>query len=198
MQTERTCTAMYETRGAAEAARDGVRVLGVTDDAIAISGAEGVAHPDVGQDMGLLASIVDLFVPEEDQRLYTEGVQRGAFLVTVRAPARLEDRVTEALERAEPMDLDSRPLHAVGGREAALPTEITDRVLSMREGDAASGVTRDEAVFPAGPDSMLPVTGHDEVAAGASSRRRSPTAARVRRYDAARPDHRSGPDSVRS
>ena len=41
--TERTLTAMYDTRGAAETARDGLAALGIPADAIAIRGTEDLS-----------------------------------------------------------------------------------------------------------------------------------------------------------
>ena len=43
--TERTLTAMYDTRGAAETARDGLAALGIPADAIAIRGTENDSSP---------------------------------------------------------------------------------------------------------------------------------------------------------
>lgn len=175
METQRTYTAMYDTRGAAETARDGLRALGVDDDGISIRGADTTGSADAGK--GLWASIVDLFVPEDDRGLYAEGVRRGGHLLSVRVPGGMEDQVSEVLERAEPVDLDARSesWRAEGwnaGSAGSMPTELTDRALSQpddrREG---SGISAGERVFPAGPDSMTPAGSQDVVAAAGERHR---------------------------
>ena len=81
--TDRTLTAMYDTRGAAETARDQLIELGVAVDAVAIRGVEGgeTAAPSTtaAEDRGLWASLSDLFMPDEDRHTYAEGLERGGY-----------------------------------------------------------------------------------------------------------------------
>ena len=108
--TERTITALYDTRGAAETARDGLVALGVASHQIAIRGTgEGAAGATTGEeDRGFWASLSDLFMPDEDRSTYAEGMRRGGYLLTTHVPADLEDQALEVLERSDPVDLDQR------------------------------------------------------------------------------------------
>jgi len=105
---ERTMTAMFDTRGAAESARDALVELGVGVDDIAIHGTESGAGYDPEVHRGFWASLADLFTGDDDREVYTEGVRRGGYLLLAEVPAELEDRATEILESAEPIDLDAR------------------------------------------------------------------------------------------
>jgi uncharacterized protein (TIGR02271 family) len=108
--TERTITALYDTKGAAETARDGLVALGVPSHQIAIRGTEeGAASATTGEeDGGFWASLSDLFMPDEDRSAYAEGMRRGGYLLTTHVPADLEDQALEVLERSDPVDLDQR------------------------------------------------------------------------------------------
>jgi uncharacterized protein (TIGR02271 family) len=108
--TERTITALYDTKGAAETARDGLVALGVASHQIAIRGTgEGAAGATTGaEDGGFWASLSDLFMPDEDRSTYAEGMRRGGYLLTTHVPADLEDQALEVLERSDPVDLDQR------------------------------------------------------------------------------------------
>ena len=108
--TERTITALYDTRGAAETARDGLVALGVPSHQVAIRGTgEGAAGATTGEeDGGFWASLSDLFMPDEDRSTYAEGLRRGGYLLTAHVPDDLEDQALEVLERSDPVDLDQR------------------------------------------------------------------------------------------
>jgi uncharacterized protein (TIGR02271 family) len=108
--TERTITALYDTKGAAETARDGLVALGVASHQVAIRGTgEGAAGATTGaEDGGFWASLSDLFMPDEDRSTYAEGMRRGGYLLTTHVPADLEDQALEVLERSDPVDLDQR------------------------------------------------------------------------------------------
>jgi stress response protein YsnF len=106
---QRSLTAIYDTRGAAETARDDLIALGIPSHEIIIRGTEeGAASATTAEDRGFWASLSDLFVPDEDRRTYAEGVRRGGWLLNARVPDGLEDQALEALERANPVDLDER------------------------------------------------------------------------------------------
>ena len=78
--TERTLTAMYDTRGAAETARDELVGLGIAPDAITIRGTEAdrATPRPLDEDKGFWASLADFFVPDEDRHTYAEGVRVAA------------------------------------------------------------------------------------------------------------------------
>src|SRR3954466_9996793 len=98
---ERTLTAMYDDRGAAEAARDRLVALGVPSGDVTIRGTgagttTGAASAE--EDKGFWASLADLFAPEEDRHTYAEGLRRGGHLLSARVPEGLEDRAIDLLE----------------------------------------------------------------------------------------------------
>jgi uncharacterized protein (TIGR02271 family) len=110
---ERTLTAMYDTRGAAESARDDLVALGISSVDITIRGTEsgssaGSTSSAARESEGLWGSLADALFPEEDSYTYAEGVRRGGYLLSVRVPDGLEDQATEVLERYEPIDMDER------------------------------------------------------------------------------------------
>jgi stress response protein YsnF len=107
----RTLTAMYDTKGAAERARDDLVALGVSSADVTIRGAGAASSataPTGAEDKGLWASLADLFVPDEDRSTYAEGVRRGGHLLSARVPDGVEDRAVEVLERHGPVDVDER------------------------------------------------------------------------------------------
>jgi Domain of unknown function (DUF2382) len=112
--TERTITALYDTRGAAESARDDLAALGVPSADVAIrgSGGSGSGATPTGsateEDTGFWSGLADLFAPDEDRHTYAEGVRRGGYLLTARVPEGLEGQAADALERHDPVDLDQR------------------------------------------------------------------------------------------
>jgi uncharacterized protein (TIGR02271 family) len=108
--TDRTITAMYDTRGAAESARDELIGLGVDRSDISIRSGNGDAEaaPDATEGRGFWASLTDLFMPDEDVETYTEGLNRGGYLLSAKMPSALADEAADVLERYEPIDLDQR------------------------------------------------------------------------------------------
>src|ERR1700733_7908176 len=108
MSDERTFTAMYDTRGAAETARDELISLGISDAAITIRGTDTAAGEVAPTEhKGFWASLSDLFVPDDDRDVYAEGLRRGGYLLTVQVPAGLEDQASDVLEQSEPIDIDA-------------------------------------------------------------------------------------------
>ncbi len=106
--TDRTLTAMYDTRGAAETARDQLVGIGVAHDAISI---HGTGEPDTAvaaESQGFWAGLVDLFMPDEDRHTYAEGLNRGGYLLSARVPEEIADIGAEVLESSDPVDLDQR------------------------------------------------------------------------------------------
>jgi hypothetical protein len=57
---------------------------------------------------GLIGALVDLGVPEEEARLYSEGVRQGATLLTVQAEDRHVDQVIDILNHHNPIDINER------------------------------------------------------------------------------------------
>jgi stress response protein YsnF len=128
---ERTVTAMYDTRGAAEAARDGLVSLGVPGADVVIRGAEGGSAAG-GGGLGSRAGLGDLPVPDEDRHAYAEGLRRGGHLLSARVPEGLLDQALDVLERSGPVDLD--------GRSRGWSGEGWDREGYRVQGAATAGV----------------------------------------------------------
>src|SRR4051812_32173909 len=109
---ERILTAMYDTRSAAEVARDRLVALGIPSDGITIrgtgAGTTATTAPTADEDKGFLASLADLFAPEEDRYTYAEGLRRGGYLLSARVPDGMQDRASDVLERSGAVDVDER------------------------------------------------------------------------------------------
>jgi len=105
-----TKTAMYDTRGAAETARDGLISLGISGSDISIRGTDDgdLAAAPATEDKGFWASLADVFMPDDDRYTYAEGVRRGGYLLTARVPDGLAGDAEDVLEGADPIDLDER------------------------------------------------------------------------------------------
>src|SRR4051794_2282395 len=109
---ERTLTAMYDTRGAAEAARDQLVALGIPSASVTIrgtgAGTTATTAPTADEDKGFWASLADLFAPEEDRSTYAEGLRRGGYLLSARVPDGMQDRASDILEQSGAVDIDER------------------------------------------------------------------------------------------
>jgi uncharacterized protein (TIGR02271 family) len=103
--TERILTAIYDTRGAAETARNDLVALGITSSDITIRGTDATSGATV-EDRSFWDELKDLFLPDEDRSVYAEGMRRGGYLLTVHVSDEMEAQAREALERANPIDLD--------------------------------------------------------------------------------------------
>ena len=103
--TDRTLTAMYDSRAAATNARDQLVGLGIPSDDILIHG-EGTdaTNVTVTEERGFWAS---LFLPEEDRQIYAEGVQRGGHLLTAQVDNSLEEAALHVLEGSGAVDIDA-------------------------------------------------------------------------------------------
>ena len=110
--TDRTLTAMYDTRGAAETAQNQLIELGVAVDAVAIrsmgGGESAASSTTAAEDRGFWASLSDLFMPDEDRYTYAEGLKRGGYLLSARVPDGLQEAAADILEACDPIDLDQR------------------------------------------------------------------------------------------
>ncbi len=109
---DRTLTAMYDTRGAAESARNDLVALGIPSANVTIRGTESGSSTSstssATEDKGFLDKLADFFFPEEDQHTYAEGIRRGGYLLSARVPDGLEGQATDVLERYDPVDVDER------------------------------------------------------------------------------------------
>src|SRR3954453_17932500 len=110
---ERILTAMYDSRAAAESARDQLEVIGIARDSISIRGTDqGATTASTtttrDDDPGLWGSIMDALFPDDDRYTYEEGVRRGSFLLSARVPEGLEDRAHDILDSTDAVNVDER------------------------------------------------------------------------------------------
>src|SRR3954447_8195940 len=104
--TDRTLTAMCDTRDAAENARQQLVGLGIPSGQVAIHGGEtGTTAETTKEEPGFWAS---LFLPDDDRQLYAEGARRGGYLLTARVGDDLEEAALDVLEGSGAVDLDTQ------------------------------------------------------------------------------------------
>ncbi|MCI0755843.1 YsnF/AvaK domain-containing protein [Teichococcus vastitatis] len=102
-----TITALFVDAASAKAAVDHlIESAGVSRERIGIY-ARGAAASGGGGG-GFLASLRDLFVPDEDRRTYAEGIRRGGTVVSVIVDQDRHDRVMDILEAQGAVDLDAQ------------------------------------------------------------------------------------------
>jgi uncharacterized protein (TIGR02271 family) len=147
-----TITALFDSRPEAERAVEHlVQQMGLDRNAVRVhaAGAENATagtHERRSEDHhGFLASLRDLFMPEEDRATYAEGVRRGGILVSVEVPEERLNDAAAALEDAGAVDLDAR--------------EAEWRASGWTGGMAATGATAGAAAASVGPSSDGSTTG---------------------------------------
>lgn len=108
--TTRTVTAMFDSRAEAEQAVEAlVSTIGLNRSAVRVEAGAGTASgSQATEDKGFFASLKDLFMPEEDRYAYSEGLRRGAALVTAQVDDSQTDRAMDLLEKHGAIDLDER------------------------------------------------------------------------------------------
>ena len=108
----RTLTAFFDTRGAADQAISDLEAAGIPRQHIhRVDGGASSAtttSASSGGGTGFLASLKDMFMPEEDRYGYAEGLQRGGYLISVRADEANYTRVMDILDRDGAVDMDQR------------------------------------------------------------------------------------------
>ena len=105
--TQRTITALYESRSEAESAKAQLDQVGVTSVEIhndtappAVTG--GAPHE------GLMASIKHMFGSHEDTHGYAEGLRRGHFMLTAKVEEEDADEAIDVLEATPAIDFDEK------------------------------------------------------------------------------------------
>ncbi len=120
----RIVTALFEDRAAAQRALQALMEAGVTRDRIALVG------EDPGRDVssisgfrdlsawdGGLAGLHDLPLPDEDLRLFEEGLRRGHALLSARVDTENMEEAVRVIDLFEPLDLDHRSREWQGGQQ---------------------------------------------------------------------------------
>ncbi len=107
----RTLAAFFDTKGAAETAIADLEALGIPKQHITMvagGSTSAVGTTTAPQHEGFLQSLKDLFMPEEDQYSYAEGLRRGGYLVSIRADEANYNGVLDILDRDGAVDMDER------------------------------------------------------------------------------------------
>lgn len=107
----RTITALYDTQQEAEQAKQQLIAGGFSASDINLShegGGSSASGGTVSGGRGFFAGLKDMFMPDEDQHAYSEGIDRGHVLLTLRAPDGQEDRAIELLDTSGAIDFDAR------------------------------------------------------------------------------------------
>jgi stress response protein YsnF len=108
----RTVAAMFQTRDGAQRAVEALVEEGFDRSDINLvegnQASTGYSDSYQGSGEGFWASLKDLFFPDEDRHVYAEGLRRGGYLVSVRAPGESYDRAVDILDDEGTIDLDER------------------------------------------------------------------------------------------
>ncbi len=120
----RIVTALFEDRAAAQRALQALMEAGVTRDRIALVGED--PGRDVSSISGFrdlsarddgLAGLHDLPLPDEDLRLFEEGLRRGHALLSARVDTENMEEAVRVIDLFEPLDLDHRSREWQGGQQ---------------------------------------------------------------------------------
>lgn len=179
---DRTLSALYDQRDDAMSAVDDLAALGIPRDHITM-----VARSEPGEAAGAGAygaereqpafweAISNLFVSEDDKRVYEEGISQGGATVIAKVDESQMDRAIDVLERHNPVDLDERErawreglesvespyrpgAASLGEPSGAVPTTAGAPAPAVpTAGATATGTARPETESRAG------VTGEEEV-----------------------------------
>ena len=110
-----TITALFDEEIKARIAADDLVEAGIPRaDVRVVPGATGMAGRAVGpydhhkDEGGFWATLKGIFMPDEDRYTYSEGLSRGGTMLSVDAPERDRERVSDLLERSGAIDLDQR------------------------------------------------------------------------------------------
>jgi uncharacterized protein (TIGR02271 family) len=107
----RKITAVYDSKVDAQAARDRLLELGLSQEHIEIldQNAPGYSSGSASAEhKGLWASIKEMFIPDDDRRAFEESIRRGGYLLVASVEAEQADEALEALEGSNAVDLERR------------------------------------------------------------------------------------------
>ncbi|HZF76287.1 MAG TPA: YsnF/AvaK domain-containing protein [Acetobacteraceae bacterium] len=149
----RTITAMFDSRAEAERAREALIGLGLSASQVQMHPTEDLTTQatSVRKDSGFMASLANMFMPDEDRHTYSEGMRRGHFMISAEVEERHMDHAMDALEAAGAVDLDTREAEwrnqgwqgaaAAGGTGAVIGTSSSSDAtgVSAMPGDATMG-----------------------------------------------------------
>ena len=139
--TGRTLVALYDTPGAAGAARDGLLALGLPRDAVTIHGPPGDA---AAGGRGPRADLAAAVMTDGERRAYAEGVRRGGHLVVALVPEGMQAAGLAVLDRSGPVDVGV----PAGGGDGDRPLPVAWTTEGGAPHRAAGERVRLEAALP--------------------------------------------------
>jgi uncharacterized protein (TIGR02271 family) len=111
----RTVTAFFDTREEAQAAQARLQSSSIDADRIRIidksssaSTSAGTATSSDGENRGFFSSLTNMFLPDEDAYSYSEGINRGGYLLCATVDDHEADEATRILEESNSVDFESR------------------------------------------------------------------------------------------
>ena len=137
--TDRTLTALYDTKAAADAAKTKLTALGISGSDVSIhdqgsAGAMGGSGTTLAED-GMLSGLKNLFGAHEDTHAYSEGLRRGHFLLTANVDEMKTDAAIQALEGSCAVDFDAKQSEwkTAGWSAPAAPTMAASTGMAGRD-----------------------------------------------------------------
>ncbi len=136
----RSVTAFFDTRDAADHARDDLVAAGVPPTSVRVAG-DASASAEPPHPHGFWESLKDFFVPDEDRHMYAEGLRRGGFAVAVETDSAAYDRVLEILDRDGAVDMEERSADWRGEGWSGLsdPAALGEREMAYAPSGSATG-----------------------------------------------------------
>lgn len=111
----RTITALFDTRGDADAARDQLLAaeldadnVQIQDQSSMVGSSPSASSYSTREAPGFWASVKNVFLPDEDRHTYEEGVLRGGYLLTADVAEDEIDMAVDLLDNANSVDIDER------------------------------------------------------------------------------------------
>lgn len=108
----RTITAFFDSREAAQKATDDLVTAGVPRQHIRLTeggtSASTTETPKATNDKGFWDELKDLFIPDEDRSVYSEGLRRGGYLLAVRVEEATYNKAMDILDTDGAIDMDER------------------------------------------------------------------------------------------
>lgn len=112
----RTVTAFFDTREEAQAAQarlqssriDAERIRIIDKTSNIASGDSSSATSTDGENRGFFSSLTNMFLPDEDAYSYSEGINRGGYLLCATVDENEADEAIRVLEESNSVDFESR------------------------------------------------------------------------------------------
>ncbi len=135
---DRTITALYDTKAAAEDAKTRLAGAGFSSGSIDIH-SEDTALGSTKEQGGMLAGLKNMFGSHDDSHAYAEGLSRGHYLLTAKVDDEKTDAATRVLENTGAVDFDKKQAEwttagwtAPAPSTAATGTDETIKVVEER------------------------------------------------------------------